>query len=68
MQTQCSNCLGPIELSLSTGIVKVRVAATGRAGKRVEAHVLTAEIVDEGDLLSWEAPCCPDYIDTIETP
>lgn len=66
MKVQCSNCMGDVALSPAAGTASVRVPASGRGSKRVEARTVRTDLIDEGALWAWEAPCCPDYWDSLE--
>lgn len=66
LKVQCSNCLTPLRVDLTAGIVSVDVPASGRGSLRTEAHTVTRDIVNDNGLLAWEAPCCPDYWDSLD--
>ena len=63
---QCSNCLTGLTLSKAAGTISLRVPASGRGSKRVEARTITSDVWTEPGLLVWEAPCCDDYVDSLD--
>lgn len=65
---QCSNCMTPLVLKSSAMTIEVTIPAAGRGSKRTPARTVVNEVVDEGALWAWEAPCCPDYWDSLEFP
>jgi hypothetical protein len=66
MQVECSNCLNTITVSPAKGEATYTVPASGRAGKRTAATTTTTPVWHEGHLIVWEAPCCDDYVDSLE--
>lgn len=66
LKVQCSNCMGFIRLDLDAGTATVTIPASGRGSLRTAEQVITRDVVDEGGLYAWEAPCCPDYWDSLD--
>lgn len=62
----CSQCMTDLTVDLRQGTVTYKKPARGRGRLRVELQVLTSDLVDEGALFTWEAPCCEDYVDSLE--
>lgn len=66
MKIRCSNCMQDIDLDLGSMTTSFTTKAHGRGSKRVEAVTTHTPIWTEGDILLWEAPCCPDYGDSYD--
>ena len=63
---QCSNCMTDLRLSRTGGVISLKVPASGRGSKRVEARTITSDVWAEDGLLVWNAPCCDDYVDSLD--
>jgi len=53
-QTQCSNCMTTLTID--------RFTVTVSDGKRS-----TPYFVEDYTFIQWQAPCCPDYWDSLES-
>jgi hypothetical protein len=62
----CSNCMTPLTLRPDAMTIEFRRPASGRGWKRVEARAVLSYVTFDGALYLWDAPCCPDYADSLE--
>jgi hypothetical protein len=62
----CSNCMTTITVNPTAGTATITRPAQGRGSKRTPATTITTPVWREGVLIVWEAPCCPDYVDSYE--
>ena len=62
--TTCSGCAEQVRVDGDQGTATVRVASNGRRGSlHIAAHTVTADVYNDGDLLTWDCPAC-DHADS----
>ena len=66
MKVNCSNCMTVLDLNISAGTITHETTAQGRASKRVYAQTIINDVIVDGVLAMWDAPCCEDYADSFE--
>lgn len=66
MKIPCSNCGTTITLSKGDATVKATLPGSGRGSKRVAPRTVVKDLFSEGGILTWEAPCCEDYWDSLD--
>ena len=68
MKVDCSNCMTTITVDPDAGTATYTRPGQGRGSKRIPTETFSkpAWFEYDGYLLVWEAPCCPDYVDSYE--
>jgi hypothetical protein len=66
MKIDCSNCMTTITVDPDKGTATYTRPGQGQGRKRIPTEIIVRNAWDEDGLLVWEAPCCPDYVDSFE--
>lgn len=66
LRVPCSQCMSDLRVDLNTLTVHAQIPASGRGRSHTPAHTITEQAWEEPGLIVWQAPCCEDYIDSLE--